>query len=148
MYRKVVFVTLREPNATALVKNKEGYILTSVGKYSGEMPYTVFYARKSYIKNNKEIIKGFNNAINDGLKYTKEHSSKEIANLISKQFPDTSINDLELMIQNYKDADSWLDNTYTTEESFKNLEDLLIKNKLIDKYVPYKKLVINNTNEK
>ena len=52
------------------------------------------------------------------------------------------------MIKNYKDSDSWLDNTYTSEESFKNLEDLLIKNKLIEKYVPYNKLVINTSNEK
>lgn len=148
MYRKLVLVSLREPNATALAKNKEGYILTSVGKYSGEMPYTVFYARKSFIKENKDIIEKFNNAINDGLKYTKNHSAREIASLISKQFPDTSINDLELMIKNYKDSDSWLDNTYTSEESFKNLEDLLIKNKLIEKYVPYNKLVINTSNEK
>lgn len=142
------YVNLFEPNATQLVKNKQGYILTSIGKYSGEMPYTVFYAKKSYIKDNEKVIKGFNSAINSGLKYTKEHSAKDIANLISKQFPDTSINDLTLMIQNYKDADSWLDNTYTSEDSFKNLEDLLIKNKLIDNYVPYNKLVINYKDEK
>lgn len=138
------YVNLFEPNATSLVKNKNGYILTSVGKYSGEMPYTVFYSKKSYIKNNAETINNFRKAINDGLIYTKNHSSKEIANLIAKQFPDTSINDLELMIQNYKDADSWLEDTTTSEKSFKNLEDLLIKNKLIDSYVPYNKLVINN----
>ena len=78
MYRKLVLVSLREPNATALGKNKEGYILTSVGKYSGEMPYTVFYARKSFIKENKDIIEKFNNAINDGLKYTKNHSAREL----------------------------------------------------------------------
>lgn len=142
------YVNLFEPNATQLVKNKQGYILTPIGKYSGEMPYTVFYAKKSYIKDNEKVIKGFNSAINSGLKYTKEHNAKEIANLISKQFPDTSINDLTLMIQNYKDADSWLDNTYTSEDTFKNLEDLLIKNKLIDNYVPYNKLVINYKDEK
>ena len=142
------YVNLFEPNATQLVKNKQGYILTSIGKYSGEMPYTVFYAKKSYIKDNEKVIKGFNSAINLGLKYTKEHSAKDIANLISKQFPDTSINDLTLMTQNYKDADSWLDNTYTSEDSFKNLEDLLIKNKLMDNYVPYNKLFINYEDEK
>lgn len=142
------YVNLFEPNASQLIKNKQGYILASIGKYSGEMPYTVFYAKKSYIKENETVIKGFNSAINSGLKYTKEHSAKDIAKLISKQFPDTSINDLTIMIQNYKDADSWLDNTYTSEKSFKNLEDLLMKNKLIDKYVPYSKLVINYENEK
>ena len=36
---------------------------------SGEVPYTAFNAKKSYIKNNKETIKNFNKAINEGLKY-------------------------------------------------------------------------------
>lgn len=142
------YVNLFEPNATNLVKNNQGYILTSIGKYSGEMPYTVFYAKKSYIKNNKKTIENFTKAIDEGLTYTKNHSSKEIANLISKQFPDTSINDLELMIENYKKADSWLDDSCTSKKSFKNLEDLLIKNKLIDNRASYEKIVVNKCDEK
>lgn len=142
------YVNLFEPNATAMQLNKQGYILSSIGKYSGEMPYTVFYAKKSYIKKNKKIIESFNKSINEGLEYTKNHSSKDIAKLISKQFPDSSINDLEMMIQNYKDADSWLDNTTTTPKSLDNLQNLLLDNKLIEKKVPYKKLVLDLNNEK
>ena len=142
------YVNLFEPNATAMQLNKQGYILSSIGKYSGEMPYTVFYAKKSYIKKNKKLIESFNKSINEGLEYTKNHSSKDIAKLISKQFPDSSINDLEMMIQNYKDADSWLDNTTTTPKSLDNLQNLLLENKLIEKKVPYKKLVLDLNNEK
>ena len=142
------YVNLFEPNATAMQLNKQGYILSSIGKYSGEMPYTVFYAKKSYIKKNKKLIESFNKSINEGLEYTKNHSSKDIAKLISKQFPDSSINDLEMMIQNYKDADSWLDNTTTTPKSLDNLQNLLLDNKLIEKKVPYKKLVLDLNNEK
>lgn len=142
------YVNLFEPNATAMQLNKQGYILSSIGKYSGEMPYTVFYAKKSYIKKNKKLIESFNKSINEGLEYTKNHSSKNIAKLISKQFPDSSINDLEMMIQNYKDADSWLDNTTTTPKSLDNLQNLLLDNKLIEKKVPYKKLVLDLNNEK
>ena len=47
------------------------------------------------------------------------------------------------MIQNYKQADSWLNNTVVSKKLFENLEDLLIKNKLIESYVPFNKLVIN-----
>lgn len=146
--KKGDYVNLFEPNATNLVKNNQGYIVGSIGKYSGEMPYTVFYAKKSYIEKNKDTINNFTKAINDGLEYTKNHSSKEIANLISKQFPDTSINDLEVMVQNYKDADSWLENTCISKNSFKNLDDLLIKNKLITKHASYNKIVVNKCDEK
>lgn len=126
-----------------LEKNKQGYILSSIGKFSGEMPYTVFYAKKSYIKNNEEICKKFTSAINKGLKFVKNNEPIEIAKIISKQFPDNSINELELMIKHYKEADTWLDNSIVSEKTFKNLEELLIKNDLIKDYVPFKKLVIN-----
>lgn len=137
------YVNLFEPNASLLEKNKEGYILASVGKLSGEMPYTTFYARKNFIKNNKETIKKFNNAINKGLSFVEENEPKVIAEAIHKQFPDNTINELTSMIKNYKQADSWLNNTVVSKKLFENLEDLLIKNKLIESYVPFNKLVIN-----
>jgi len=137
------YVNLFEPNATILEKNKQGYTLIPIGKYSGEMPYTTFYARKSYIKKNEGIIKSFVKAIDRGLEFVNTHSSKEIAKVVSSQFPEISINDLANMIENYKNADSWLINSYTSKKSFENLESVLLKNKLIDEYVPYKELIIN-----
>ena len=44
------FVNLFEPNATKLEKEGYGYIVASIGQFSGEMPYTAFNARKSFIK--------------------------------------------------------------------------------------------------
>ena len=137
------YVNLFEPNASMIEKNKQGYVLDSVGKYSGEMPYTVFYSRKSYIKDNKELLIKFNKAIDKGLLYVKNHDPKDIAKVISNQFPDNSINDLEMMIKNYKDADSWLQNHNISKTSYKNLENLLKDNGLIKNFVPYNKLVIN-----
>jgi NitT/TauT family transport system substrate-binding protein len=57
----------------------------------GTVPYTAYNAKKSYIKENPEVIKGFNKAINKGLKYVHTHSNKEIANVIKKYFPDFRI---------------------------------------------------------
>ena len=47
------------------------------------------------------------------------------------------------MVKHYKDADTWLDNNIVNEKSFDNLQDLLIKNNLIDKRVRFKDLVVN-----
>lgn len=141
------FVNLFEPNATKLEKEGYGYVVGSVGMISGEVPYTAFNAKKSYIKNNKETIKNFNKAINEGLKYVKEHDEKDIANAIINQFPDSSINDVTTIVKRYKESDSWLENTFISEKSFKNLEDIMIKVNLIKEYVPYKDLIININNE-
>ena len=82
-----------------------GYVVGSVGELSGEMPYTAFYARRSYINNNEDLINRFNNAINKGLKYVKEHTNEEIANVIIDQFPDSSLNDVIDIVRRYKDND-------------------------------------------
>lgn len=137
------YVNLFEPNATKLEEQGLGYIVASVGKYSGEVPYTAFFARKSYLNNNNDIIKKFRKAINKGLIFTKEHNEEEIANVITKQFNDTSINELKKIIKRYKDNDTWLDSTYISEESYKNLEDIMINAKLLDKYVNYNLLISN-----
>lgn len=107
------------------------------------MPYTTFYARKSYIQEHGDIIKNFVKAINQGLKFTKENDSQTIAKIILPQFPDTSLNDLAKIIDRYKESDAWLDNSIISEKLLENLEDVMIDNNLLDKYVPYKKLVIN-----
>ena len=137
------FVNLFEPNATKLEKMNKGYVVASIGMYAGEVPYTAFNARTSYIENNKKLINNFKDAINKGLKFTKNNDSKDIAKIIIDLFPNTSIEDLTTIIERYKNADSWLENTLISEEMFKNLEDMMIDSKLLTEYVPYKDLIIN-----
>lgn len=137
------FVNLFEPNATALVKQGYGHVVASVGMLSGEVPYTAFYARKSYVKNNKDIVKKFTDAINKGIKYTLDNDAENVAKDIINQFPDTSVKDLAEMIKRYKEYDCWLANPYISEGLFTNLEDFLIDFNLLDEYVPYEDLVNN-----
>lgn len=107
------------------------------------MPYTAFYARKSYIEKNKINIEKFNKAINKGIEFVRNHSDKEVAEVILKQFPDISLNDVEIIVKRYRNADSWLDNTSISEEAYKNLENIMIENNLLDDYVQFSDLVID-----
>lgn len=137
------FVNLFEPNATKLVNMGFGYVVASIGEKSGEMPYTAFNARKSYIEEHENLLKRFTKALAKGLEFSKNETPNVIAEAIIGQFPDTSINDLVTIIERYKKADSWLDNPYIEEKLFTNLEDIMIDSKQIDKYVPFDDLVIN-----
>lgn len=137
------FVNLFEPNATSLEEQGYGTVVASVGEMSGEVPYTAFYARKSYIKENSDVIDAFTKAIARGIEYTLENDSKIVAEDIIEQFPDTDVSDLTLMIDRYKEYDCWLENPFVSEETFTNLEDFLIDFDLIDEYVPYEDLVNN-----
>lgn len=137
------YVNLFEPNATQLEKLGYGYVVSSVGELSGEMPYTAFNARKSYIEKNEKIVKSFAKSIKEGLDFVHNNSAETIANTIIKQFPDTSKNDLIKIIDRYKENDSWLETPYISEESFKNLENIMIKSNQIKEYVNYNDLIIN-----
>lgn len=137
------YVNLFEPNALKLENEGYGHAVASIGLLSGEMPYTTFYAKKSYVENNSNVINSFRNAINKGLKFVKENDEQTIAKSILKQFPDTSLNDLTKIVKRYKDADSFLESTYISENLLENLEDIMIDNNLLKDYVPYDKLIIN-----
>ena len=137
------FVNLFEPNATALEKEGYGQVVASVGMMSGEVPYTAFYARKSYIEENQDVIKSFTNAINKAINYTMNNDSTIVAEDIIAQFPDTDVSDLALMIDRYKEYDCWLESSFISEEIFTNLEDFLIDFELLEQYVPYNDLVNN-----
>ena len=129
------------------MSQKLGYIVGNVGAYSGEVPYTAFYARKSYLEKNSNTVSNFTKAINKGLEYVSSHSADDIAEIILPKFPDISLKDLTAIVDNYKKYDSWLTNSLITEESYKNLENIMMDANLLDAYVPYEDLVHNFLNE-
>lgn len=114
---------------------------------SGEVPYTVFHTKKSYLNNNKETLEKFTKSINKGLNFVKENDSKTIANVIKDEFPDLSVEDLESVVERYKNADSWWDNTYIREDAYNNLLDLMEYNEALEKRIDYKSIVDNTFNE-
>ena len=138
------FVTLFEPQALQVEKEGYGYVVASVGEYGGTVPYTAYNAKKSYIENNKDVIKGFSKAINKGLEYVYSHSNKEIAKTILDYFPDTSLSDLEKIVKRYKDNESWYKNTYISKKDFNHIQDIAISANQLEKKAPYEKLVYTN----
>lgn len=141
------YVNLFEPTATALEKESLGYIVGNIGTYSGIVPYTAFYARKSYIDNNYKTIKKFNKALNKAISFVQDNEPEKIAEVILPQFSNLSKDDLTTIIKNYKEADSWFLNTTITEESYNNLKTMMKDNNLLKKDVPYKNIVIDLNNE-
>ena len=135
------FVSLFEPNATAVEQEGFGYIVASLGELGGVVPYTAYNARKSYIENNPDIIEKFTKAIQKGLDFVRTHESKEIADVIKNEFPDTNVSDLATVIDNYKKVDTWPNTTIFTEESFNHLQDIMINANELKEKVSYKDLV-------
>lgn len=142
------YVALFEPTASELEKEGYGYIVASIGELGGNVPYTTYNAKKSYIEKNPKIIEGFTKAIQKGLDYVHSHTSKEIAENIKDYFPDTKEKDLIDIVQRYKDIDSWYKTTYIEEEDFKHIQKIVKNAGELDKEAPYKKLVDNTFSKK
>lgn len=137
------YVTLFEPTASLTQNEGKGYIVASVGKATGEIPYTAYFAKKSYIEENSKLIQSFTNAIYKGQKWVAENSARDIAVSIQSFFPDTSVDVLETAIQSYKDIDAWNDTPILTEDSFERLEEVMIEAGELKNKVPYDKIVNN-----
>ncbi len=137
------FVTLFEPNALSVEQNGYGYVVAYIGELGGEVPYTAYNARKSYIENNKETIKSFTKAIDKGLKFVEDNTPEEIAKCIIDFFPDTTMNDLVKIVKRYKDGDAWRENITINEQEFKHIQDIMIASNELDKYVEYKDLIFS-----
>lgn len=142
------YVTLFEPTASNTQNQGKGYIVASVGEAAGEIPYTAYFAKKSYIENNEETIQNFTNAIYKGQIWVKDHSSKEIAEAIQGFFPDTDLELLASVIQNYKDIDAWNETPVLKEESFDRLQEVMTSAGELKEKAPYEKIVNNTYAEK
>lgn len=137
------YVSVFEPTASALEKQNVGYIVASIGELGGTVPYTTYNARKSYIENNEDVIKGFTRAINKALLYVKEHDSKDIATKITSYFSDTSLDDITNIIERYKNIDAWYETSVIKEDDFNHVMDIIENAHELTDRAPYDKLVIN-----
>ena len=142
------YVTLFEPTASMTEQAGKGYIVASVGEASGEIPYTAYFAKKSYIEENSDLIQGFTNAIYKGQKWVEEHTATEIAQAIVDFFPDTEVDMLATAIQSYMDIDAWKTDPILKEESFDLLQTVMKEAGELDQEGDYDKIVNNSFAEK
>lgn len=142
------YVTLFEPTASMTEDEGKGYVVASVGEASGEVPYTAYCAKKSYIEQNSDVIESFTKAIYKGQQWVKEHSSREIAEAIQEFFPSTSVESLEKSVQSYKNIDAWNETPVLKEEAFDKLQEIMTGAGELTQKAPYDKIVNNSFAEK
>lgn len=142
------FVTLFEPTASMTEDAGKGYVVASVGEAAGEVPYTAYCAKKSYIEENSEIIEGFTRAIYRGEQFVEQHSANEIAEIIQDFFPDTTVDSLTKSVLTYKDIDAWKENPILKEEAFDKLQLIMTEAGELDKKAPYEMIINNSFAEK
>lgn len=135
------YVTAFEPVASTLVRNGQGYIVASVGQASGEIPYTAYFAKKSYLSKNDDVVLRFTKALYEGQQWVATHSASEIAAVIAPSFADTDMELLTAALQSYKDADVWASTPLLGKEAFDRLQTVMSSAGELQQTAPYDKVV-------
>ena len=130
-----------EPGATSLESEGKGHVIASLGKDSGYVPYTAFSAKKSYLKENPDVIQRFTNALQKGMDYVRSHSPSETASVIKPQFPETTLEMITTIVTRYYEQDTWKSNLIFEESSFDLLQDILESAGELEKRAPYNDLI-------
>jgi NitT/TauT family transport system substrate-binding protein len=138
------YVTLFEPVASTLEKEGLGFVVASVGKESGLVPYTVFSARKSFIDRYPEIVQSFTNAIYRGQLWVQANSPEAIAEAIKPSFPEIELELLTAVAKRYIEIDAWAHSPLFTADAFERLQDIVEGAGELQQRAPYDKLVTND----
>lgn len=144
------YVALFEPTATEVEQAGKGYILTSIGQESGEIPYTAYFAAQTYLQAHPDVIQSFTNAVARGLQWVREHTAAETAEIIAPQFPDTSVAVLTQVVQRYKDIDAWNETPEMQQSALERLETVMETAGVLthDEWVDFDRLVDNSFAQK
>ena len=144
------YVTLFEPTATEVEQAGKGYILCSIGQESGEIPYTAYFAARSYVDANPETVQGFVNAIARAQQWVAEHTDRQGAEAICDQFPDTDLDILERVCARHREIDAWNRTPVMERQALERLETVMTQagELAADQWVSFDQLVDNSFAQK
>ena len=144
------YVTLFEPTATEVEQAGKGYILCSIGQESGEIPYTAYFANRSYLTANAGTVQRFTNAIARAQRWVAEHTDREVAEAICGQFPDTDLAVLERVCARHREIDAWNLTPVMEQAALERLETVMTEAGELEKdqWVDFDKLVDNSFAQK
>ena len=144
------YVTLFEPTATEVEQAGKGYILCSIGQESGEIPYTAYFANRSYVEANPETVQGFVNAMALAQQWVAEHTDRQVAEAICDQFPDTDLDILERVCARHREIDAWNRTPVMEQQALERLETVMTQAGELtpDQWVDFDRLVDNRFAQK
>ena len=140
------YVALFEPTATQVERAGQGYILSSIGQESGEIPYTAYFANKSWLQANADTAQRFVNAIAKAQQWVMDHTDRQVAEAIIDQFPDTTLDELEAVTARHRQIDAWNRTPVMERHALERLETVMEQAGELTRsdWVPFDELVYNS----
>ena len=135
------YVQLFEPTASMFEEQGVGKIVASFGEELGAIPYTVFMAKESKFKNDKEMIESYTKALYKAQKWVYEQSAEKVAKSISPYFEDTDLKLIETVVERYRSQESFAKDPIIDEKEFDNLLKVMTEAGVLEYDAKYEDLV-------
>ena len=138
------YVQMFEPTASTFEEEGKGHVLASFGEEAGDIPYTVFMAKESFIEKDEAAVTSFIEAIYKSQQWVADNDAETIAEVVHPYFEDTDVEMLAAAIDRYKEQESFATDPLLKEDAWNNLQDIMDEAGELPEEAPYEKLV--NTN--
>ncbi|NWL87153.1 hypothetical protein DMN77_06000 [Paenibacillus sp. 79R4] len=119
------YVQLFEPQASIFEREGKGHVVASFGTESGQLPYTVFMTKQSYMNKHKDAVQKFTNAIYKAQMWVGSHTPEETAKTIAPYFKDTDMDILTSSVKRYLEQGTYATTPALHEDAWNNLLDVM-----------------------
>lgn len=137
------YVTAFEPAASELVKAGNAYILASVGKEAGEVPFTCFMANESYISKNYDKVKGFLRAVMKAYDFITTANIDDVVNALAPSFDSSTKESIKQCVESYIEIDAWMSTPAMSESAYNRLTTIMTQAGELTQNIAFNSIVDN-----
>ena len=126
----------------------KGHIVASFGTELGNLPYTSYMAKDSYLEEQDKTAQGFTNALKKAQDFVQEKSAAEVAEIIQPYFENIDVKLIETVVERYKSQGSYATDPILDKEEWENLQAVMEEAGELPQRVEYEDLVNTTFAEK
>ena len=133
-----------EPDASQLEIDGKAHFMASIGETVGFADYTTFMATDKYIRENKETLQNWTNAIAKGMKWTAEAPIPELVKTLEQFFPGVNPKAMTASAERYRRLKIWKTSPVIEPAAMEKFQDILVQGHVLEqgKRVKFQDLVV------
>lgn len=119
------YCSMFEPNASQCELDGTGKIVAAFGEEVSNIPYTVFTATSSFLKNSPEKIEKFMRALQKGYDYLMIATDSQLISALKPSFNTTSDELIVSAVRNYIEIGAYASDFILQESAWNKLQDIM-----------------------
>jgi NitT/TauT family transport system substrate-binding protein len=133
-----------EPDASQLELDGKAHFMASIGETVGFADYTTFMATDKYVRENKETLQNWTNAIAKGMKWTAETPIPELVKTLETFFPGVNPKAMAASAERYRRLKIWKTSPAIEPAAMEKFQDILVQGHVLEpaKRVKFQDLVV------